>query len=319
MADEVAIIRIINGDSVGGGNSGGGSPGSGGAGGRPKDPLGGAAMKEQFGGAMSTVLKGLGIASAAALIVGVVSTWKPLINMIELIVKMVGFVLMPIANIVMVLLMPILLMLKPVVQAVNQVMAPFIKNAMEIMKSGAGGGLVGMMAATGAASAVLLTGLVAVIVKLLGMVVEMLFSTIMNLVILIWDAVTPLIEAIIPFSEGLGEEVRAKLIGFRDTGSQLIQDGTNTAVAFLQSGADSITNSFVSSMDKMIGKTQELAREVDNMNVSANRGGNRGSTSTFNEGTGTFNLLTDKDELRARANSGQYKNIGDMLKGIASS
>ena len=93
--------------------------------------------KSAFGSVIGSAFKGLGIASVAGLIVSLVAQMQSLVSVVQAILKLVSFLLKPIADVVMVLLMPILYFLKPLVQAVNQVMAPFLKQAMKMMASGA--------------------------------------------------------------------------------------------------------------------------------------------------------------------------------------
>ena len=109
-------------------------------------------------------VKGLGIASAIAIIADVVMSFKPLVTIVSNILKMLSMIFRPIADAVMILLMPILLMMKPIVKAVNQLMNPFIKLAMELMKEGE----------MGKATAVLLGGLSVVFIKLASEAIKMI-------------------------------------------------------------------------------------------------------------------------------------------------
>jgi hypothetical protein len=284
MAEEIALIRIINGSVGGGGDSPGSSE-------TPTKP--GSSSKSGFEMSMSSVLKGLGIATAAAAIAQIVSTWKPLINMVEMILKMIGWVLMPIANVVMVMLMPILFMLKPIIQAVNQVMAPFIKDAMQIMKASSGKGLVAMQMGIGAAQSVMMLGLGAIILQLLGMVAQFMIDNIMNVVIMIWQALASLLEKL-PFftKEGLAK-VTTSLVDFRDNSDEMIKTGTDKAVNFLKTSSNTITTEYVSAMDKLITKTKEFKTEVDNINVTK-RGGRFGTSGTSSSGsTSTITALNE--------------------------
>ena len=85
---------------------------------------------------ISSVFKSLKIASILAIIVSIVTSFKPLMKIISGIGKMISYLLQPIAMVIMTLLYPILIILKPIMIAINQLMAPFTKAAMQLFGEG---------------------------------------------------------------------------------------------------------------------------------------------------------------------------------------
>ena len=154
---------------VGQGNTGGGNEGS-----KTLD----AALN--IGETVKSSIKGLGIASAIAVIVKIVMDIKPIQKIISGILKMVGLLLRPIADAITILLVPILLILKPIIRAVNQLMAPFLKLAMQFIGEGNVGGAI----------ASVLGGISVVLIKISSELIKMsgaLIIEIMGTVLGIFD------------------------------------------------------------------------------------------------------------------------------------
>lgn len=123
-------------------------------------------------GGVKGALKGLGIATALAVIADIVLGFKPLVNVVSKILKMISMLLHPIAQAIMTLLMPVLMMLKPLVRAVNELIRPFIILSTKQFKEGdVGGGI-----------ATLIGGISVVIIKLLSEVVKFIGTVAISLV-----------------------------------------------------------------------------------------------------------------------------------------
>lgn len=70
------------------------------------------------------------------LVVKALSSYKPLMNMINAITKILQLFLRPIADVIIVLLMPVLYILKPILMVANQLIAPYRRLAFQMLAAG---------------------------------------------------------------------------------------------------------------------------------------------------------------------------------------
>lgn len=232
MADEVAIIRIIpEGVATGIAPQGSISGGAGTA----------AAATKGMGGAFKGALSALGLGSVIGIVVTIASTMKGLMAVVGGILKMVGFLLKPIADVITVLLMPILYILKPIVILVNQIMAPFIKLAMQVMREGAKqlgeGNVGGAMAAFAGAGAIMMAGLNSVIIALSAGVVKMVLGSIL-------DIGKTIFSAIFSFSSSLQGKVVKSFDDAKNMMESVVNTGAGSASALMGMAAAEIAETF---------------------------------------------------------------------------
>lgn len=170
MAEEVAIIKIIP-DGVAPGSSRGTGSAIG----------GGLDIGKGLLNGLKSLFATIGVGSLILMVAKIVSSIQSLQSIIGAILKSIGLLLKPIADVITVLLMPILAVLKPIIMAVNQFMQPFIKLAMEAFREGAkalkDGDRGRAMEAFGISAGIMLSGLAGVVTivfaELLKMVVDL--------------------------------------------------------------------------------------------------------------------------------------------------
>jgi len=85
---------------------------------------------------ISEGLRDTGIGKLLKMVSGILKGLRPLTIVLEKIMKLIMGILSPVLSAITILLMPILLMLKPIVRVLNQVMTPFIRLALQVMKAG---------------------------------------------------------------------------------------------------------------------------------------------------------------------------------------
>ncbi len=251
MAEEF-LIKIIP-DGIGG--AGAGAEGAGALAGAG-DVGGGFAgigktMKGAFGGAM----KALGIGSLVGIIISVVSTFRSLLSVVSSIFKLIGLLLQPIANVVTTLLMPILFILKPFVILLNQVFAPFMKLAMQMMRQGAqkiaGGDIAGGGQLLAGAATVLLGGIQAIILTLTSSVLKLLLQGIISIT-------SALIAPILKFFGVTQEQITA--------GTQALMEGVGGLVDELTGVGVALIANIVSTLAESTGAdTSQFRLDVANM------------------------------------------------------
>jgi len=234
IAEEIVAIKIIGSNMSG--ITGGSSPSSGGAGGISSTK----GMVSGMGGMLKGLMGSLGIASGIGLVVMIVGQFKALLNIVGQIIKMVAMVLKPIADVVMILLMPILMILKPIVQIANQVMAPFIKLSMQLMREGMTRLSNGDSTGTGAmlsGAMVGIQGLNSVIVALLGGVIKMAisltFDMLKNGIVVLVGALGTLIA---PIAEWFVGDISGTITGIQEKiklGMDAAKEGTLLGIDIL--------------------------------------------------------------------------------------
>jgi hypothetical protein len=222
----------------------------------------------------------------------------------------------------MVLLMPILLILKPIVQAVNQVMQPFIKDAMNIMKAAAKtGDPTQMSSAYAASSAIMLSGLFALVIKGVGAAMELILKVVMNVLINIWSALVPFLDKIPGVSLEMLNSVTNSLISFKDSGSVMLTKATDDAIALVKSGSSTMVTDYTSAMNTMIAKTKELKKAAGSKSgiQEGQYSGSFGPTFVdLAQKPATFDLVANKDELVSRIKSGKYNTAKELLESLTS-
>lgn len=172
MADEFVIKIIPDGIDTSSGGSGGSTGGinTGGVG--------------KMGKAFQGAIKALGIASLVGLVAKMVSSFSALLNVVGSIGKLISLIFKPIADALMILLMPLLYLMKPIVLALNELMRPFIKLSLDVMKQGAkmlqAGETQAGLEAFGGAAAIVISGLSTIIVALTSQLLKLFFTIATN-------------------------------------------------------------------------------------------------------------------------------------------
>lgn len=198
----------------------------------------------QVANAVKGVLQGLGIASALSVIVGIVSSFRPLITIVGNILKLITLVLSPIADVLLVLLMPILLIIKPIAIAINQVMLPFVKQGLTFMQEGIAEGDPAKIAA---GTATIFAGLQAVIVFLSSQIIEFALVSLLTIAATIVGL----------FSEEAGRAITDEIIPsvstLVDSMAALAIAGISANVISLGNEVGSDMSSFTENIVNMIG------------------------------------------------------------------
>ena len=217
MAGEIVAIKIIP-DGVGAGVSPGGSKGGG--------PGSGA---ENIGKSVSKgidgVLKALGIASLVGILVSLVAGMKTLLNIVSSLFKLVNALLRPIELVISTLLMPILFILKPLVILANQIMAPFIKLALNVMREGvqkqAAGDVSGALGAFAAAGNIALSGLSSVLVvvssSITKIMIDILFQSAATFLNKLFEVIGIIMSPILQFFGFSAEEIKTSVITIQES------------------------------------------------------------------------------------------------------
>lgn len=107
--------------------------------GKVSGPMGTGGKKQSLAGAVAT---GNIMADAVNKLIGpfidgILSAVKPLAKILGMIGKMLGMILRPIMMIFSIALMPLLMMLRPIAKIINIMFRPYLKKAMEAMRTGA--------------------------------------------------------------------------------------------------------------------------------------------------------------------------------------
>ncbi len=193
------VKKDIGNVGVGGKGAGGGiSGGIGGAGGLTK-------------------LLGPVLGTAVVAILAIAGSFKTVLNIAKVILKVLGEFLRPIADVIMLMLLPVLQILKPILMIVRQIMAPFRKAALQLSaeggkalregRTGDAAALFGLSIQTG------LAGLNAVVLTLFKDVVNLIIIGIGEFVKVIVDTVLTGFAFVVGiFSSGAAK----KLLEFRD-------------------------------------------------------------------------------------------------------
>lgn len=247
MAEEIEVKLVPSSDMLegfagklqqdAGGGAPGGAPGGGG-----------------FVGGLTSVFKGLGIASGIGLIVSILTSFKPLMTTISGLLKVVTMLLSPIMDVITLLLQPILVILKPIMLVVRQIMAPFRRAAADILRQGAAARQEGdngtFMASIAASTAVLMGGLNAVIVGLLGETIKLAINTLGELLKLVTQVIIGAIAQVAGiFSEG----ARNNILDFADNVGTWIDEG----VTYINKGVDAMTASTIGAIGESVASMAE--------------------------------------------------------------
>lgn len=217
-------------------------------------------------GAAAGALKGLGIVGGIAAIVGIISSFKPLVSMVDGLMKMLSALLMPVGYVIMALLYPILLLLKPIMIAVNQVIMPFFKQAMLLMREGA---LEKNAAKMGAGANVIMSGISAVIIVLFSSVIQMIGTMLYTTIAEVIGVFSPktkdyILNTMVPQLNQSVELLTASAIttlamGVVNLSEQLGTDSTtfiNDFTSYLDTAFVSLSDTFVSDVNDALNTTK---------------------------------------------------------------
>lgn len=205
-------------------------------------------------GGIKGALKGLGIAAAIGFIADVVLNFKPLVNIVSNIIKMLSLLLRPIADAITILLTPILLLMKPVVRAVNQLMRPFVRLALEFMKKGEFGN----------ATATLFGGIGVVLIKISTELLKLVGSLVISGLAALFGLVSPEAEAalndqLLPAFFQLVDNQAAIASSFIVMGiSKLDEVGSPAIVTFVNDAIDAILDNYPNISTEVGKKINEM-------------------------------------------------------------
>lgn len=128
---------------------------------------------------MKGVLEGLGIGSGIQIIAGIIKSFQPVLNIVSSVMKVLGVLLSPVSDLIIGLLIPIILIFKPIAIALNQIMMPFLLQAIAFFKVGAE---TGDATATALGFSTLLSGLNAVIIVIFAEILELVLTSGLSLI-----------------------------------------------------------------------------------------------------------------------------------------